>query len=157
LKTFRAYRIDPATRTVSEIAFKDHMTARQEVGTDDLDHAVMRRVDDGLICLFVDGAGYYKPELKWWRFAGYENPLCGVGVIFGSDPMGETDDVPVSLAEMTSLVSWIDGRPRLPSASAGPLDGEPIVVIDFNAPDAPTTQAETFRRLFGEDPPKRKP
>jgi hypothetical protein len=154
MKTFRAYRVDPQLRTVEQIAFQDHRTAYAQVGTENLDHAAMRRGDDGLLCFWVDGAGYYKPGLSWWRFAGYEHPLAGVGVICGADQRGETDDVPATLQEVAALVTWIDGRPVLPHATAEGPDGL-IADIDFNAPDAPTSMEETYRRLFGQEPPRK--
>jgi hypothetical protein len=154
MKTFRAFKVDPATRTIEAIAFGNHENARQHVGTDDLDHAVLMHGLDVALNLFVDGQGYYKPELAWWSFRDYEYPLGGVGVIYGSDEAGATADVPLSLAEIAALISWIDGRPRLPNATVSTPDGL-IAEVDFNAPDAPKSQAEFYRRMFGEDPPRK--
>jgi hypothetical protein len=153
----RAYRVDPASRTVEAIAFQDYKTARQQIGTENMDHAVLRRAaDDTMLCLFVDGDGYYKPGLSWWRFADYEYPLPGTGVIYGADAMGEDADVPLSLAEVTALVSWLDGRPAsLPGVTISNAEGV-IAEVDFNAPDAPTSAAEMYQRLFGHEPPRKK-
>jgi len=155
--TRRAFKVDPFTRTVEVIEFEDFTTARAVVGTGNLDHAILGREDETTICLFVDGEGYYKPDMRWWSFAGYSNPLAGIGVIYGADEAGEDADVDLPLARMTGLVSWIEGRPQLPGATAGPLGGEPIVSVDFNAPDAPKSVEEFYARMFGEEPPKRKP
>ena len=152
MSVVRAYRIDPATRTVEAFDFRGLPDLYAKVGTQNLDHAVMRRSDGGMLCIWVDGEGYYKPGLRWWSLGGYPNPLAGVGVITGADSDGEDDDVPLDLATMTQLVGWIEGRPRLPGATAGPLGGEPTAEVDFNAADAPTSVEELYRRLFGEDP-----
>jgi hypothetical protein len=45
-----AYRIDPAARTVEAIRFSGVRDLYANVGTDDLDHATMRRSDGGILC-----------------------------------------------------------------------------------------------------------
>ena len=90
-------------------------------------------------------------RIRWWRFSQLPYPLAGVGVICAADAEGETCDVPFNTAEMTALTYWIEGRPELPNATVSTPEGV-VVEVDFNAPDAPTSQAEFFRRMFGEDP-----
>ena len=149
-----AYRIDPATRTVEAFDFQsgnlDDLYDR--VGTRNLDHAVMRRSDGGMLCVWVDGEGYYKPGLRWFTFGDYPNPLAGIAVLTGADDEGEDDDVPLTLDQMISLVRWLDARPsKLPGATVSNESGV-IAEVDFDAADAPRSAEELYRRLFGEDP-----
>lgn len=147
VKTFRAIKIDPATQRVEAVKFADHRTARRLIGTDNLDHATVAKDGQTTLCVWVDGAGYYKPDLKWWRLVGYPHPLAGIGLIYGCDPMGETCDVGTPLENF--LVEWLEGRPRLPDAVVE-SGGVEITRVDFNAPDAPTSMEETYRRLMGD-------
>ena len=107
-RAFRAYLIDPATRTVEAFAFQSGNLPDlySRIGTRNLDHATLRRRDGGMVCIWVDGEGYYKPGLRWWSFAGYPNPLVGRGIMTGADPKGEDDDVPIPLDQMIEAVEW---------------------------------------------------
>jgi hypothetical protein len=160
---FRAFLVDPNDRTVTEVSFEagDGHSWRKLLGLDpddSLDHAILSglRGDPTRLCVFVDGAGYYRqPPPAWWRFDGYPNPLAGPSLVYGCNEFGETVDVPGDVEGFYQRVIWLGvSRPTLPKSQVL-KGGEVISEVDHNAPDAPTSQAEYYKRMFPGEEPKR--
>jgi hypothetical protein len=157
---FRALLVDPADRTVTEVEMRsgEPPSWRGLMGLDpgeSLDHAIIwgGPNDPVRLCIFVDGAGYYRqPPPAWWRFDDYPNPLPGRTLVYGCDEAGETVDVPDDLEAFYQRVEWLGSeRPTLPKSQV--ISGGKVVVeVDHNAPDRPQSPAEYFDRMFPKEP-----
>jgi hypothetical protein len=144
--------IDPFRRVVEDIEFPaDTAATKALIGARDLDHAVLHRAADWMLCGFCDGEGYYRPEQAWARLAFYPDPLAGRAVLYAAGERGETIDVPFKARQLQPDVIWLDARPTLPPMTTT-INGVERTVVDFNAPDAPTSREEAFARLFGGTP-----
>jgi len=58
--------------------------------------------------LFVDDEGLYNPFQGGYMFPDWEYPVCGNGVIVGSDEEGETADVQMSVQDVLNEIIWVD-------------------------------------------------
>jgi hypothetical protein len=58
--------------------------------------------------LFVDDEGLYNPFEGGFIMAGWSYPICGNGVIIGTDEEGESADCTMSVAEVESQLLWVD-------------------------------------------------
>lgn len=116
----KAYLIDPAARTVSEVEYSGdyhQITTYIAGGFDDcrLFTAVYSAIlkEDGSFDpakaydVFVDDEGLINGNPHgWFMLAGYEGLLRGRGLVLGHDGMGESIEPPVTLAELTKAVSF---------------------------------------------------
>jgi hypothetical protein len=152
----RAFLVNPYDRRVSQLDFEgDYLEIRKTIGGHPFDAAYLNRPIEPharLVC-YVDDEGYYRDGQKWWRFAGYPNPLGGLGLILGVTDEGDEADAPAILSWVTAMVTFLDDRPELPHASVRSFSGAIRRDVDFNTPDAPKDVAETYERLFGAEPP----
>lgn len=144
--------IDPFRRVVEDIEFPtDHNATRTMIDARDLDHAVLFRGDNWMLCGFCDGEGYYRDPQAWARLAFYDPPLAGRAVLYAAGDRGETIDIPFKARQIQPDVIWLDARPQLPPITAT-IGGIERVMVDFNAPDAPKSREEAFARLFEQVP-----
>ena len=84
----KVYVIDPDKRSIEEVNFEwDYMdypalnAKVNELGkfADGWDSVMINTQEDRIL---VDDTGLYKPLTRWW-WAGYPDPLCGIGVVCG--------------------------------------------------------------------------
>jgi len=119
-----AYLIDPAERRIKEITIGD--------GYEEINAAIGSRMmcvgaylPDG-DAIFVDDEGLLSDEPKdFFRITESAAPLCGKGVVLGSDREGESVDVKISLEELADAVSW-----GLADGQAEPQAGFTFIALD---------------------------
>jgi hypothetical protein len=58
--------------------------------------------------LFVDDEGLYVESQKFFKIAGYEQPLAGRGILLGTDAEGESTDCASTAEGVKSIVEWCD-------------------------------------------------
>ena len=58
--------------------------------------------------LFVDDEGLYHPYEAGYIMPDWDYPICGNGVICGSDNEGETADVQMSVEDIRDRIIWVD-------------------------------------------------
>jgi hypothetical protein len=58
--------------------------------------------------IFVDDEGLFKQPDRFFKFAGYEQPLAGKGLILGSDTNGETKGATSKLATIMASVMFAE-------------------------------------------------
>lgn len=113
----RAIRINPYDRTVSEV----ETSGRAEGQGDALpglyallsDPAHMVELFTVLSLdagegetLYLDDEGLLSPGRAVWRLKDYPSPLCGVGLILGTDDEGDSIGTALTLQFAKSLVTW---------------------------------------------------
>lgn len=96
MRKVKAILIDPFTMTVTEV---EHDADNYQGIYDLISHETMRV--DTFTCayskllkpgdaIFVDDNGLLKPCERFFKYAGYEQPLAGKGLVLGSDNEGDT-------------------------------------------------------------------
>lgn len=117
MRIVRAILIDPFACTVTEI---EHDAANYRniyalishesmpVHTFTCAYTDMLEPGDAI---FVDDDGLLKSCERFFKFAGYAQPLAGKGLILGSDDQGETASARTSLALVKSATMFAELRP----------------------------------------------
>lgn len=84
----KAYLIDPAAQTISEVEYTGHFTdIYQHIGADLFDVARLYPNGDGA---FVDDNGLSRDDLSFWFHRNYPQPLAGKGLLLGVDAEGDS-------------------------------------------------------------------
>lgn len=114
----RAIRINPYDSTVTECATSGRIVSEDGLPSlytalSDPAHAVdlftVIDVDGGgTEMLYLDDEGLLQPGRACWRLKDYPTPLCGVGLILGTDSEGEACSSALTLDYVRSLVTWTD-------------------------------------------------
>jgi hypothetical protein len=107
MKTMKVIVIDSAKRLVYEATTSTYKDIYALLGENVSCFAcpVQFNDSDGL---FVDDEGLYNTFEAGYMFPDWEYPVCGNGVIVGSDDEGETADVRMSVQEVQDSIIWVD-------------------------------------------------
>ena len=103
----KAFLIDPAKQTVSEIEFYgDWREINRLIGSETFDCVTINGKGD---VVFVDDEGLLKGLDRFFSVQGYPEPLVGRGLVLGCDAEGETVEPAINLGLLSQLVAF--GRP----------------------------------------------
>lgn len=103
MKPATAYVINPRMQTVQRMVIRDYHDIYKAGGYDCFDCARFNDLGDGV---YIDDDGLLKanPMDNFFSIVGYPDPLCGNGVVLGTDDEGESVDPAVSWDEFKELV-----------------------------------------------------
>lgn len=110
MKSVRGILIDPKLGEIKEVSLLCRTDGScladlyMLIGCTTITNPVILPNDDGLI---VDDEGLFVEEKHFFKFADYTQPLCGRGILLGTDKEGESADVKTTLSEVRSMVKFL--------------------------------------------------
>lgn len=106
MKPATAYVINPRMKTVQRMVICDYHDIYKSGGFDCFDCARFNDLGDGV---YVDDDGLLKPNPpdNFFRIRTYPDPLCGNGVVLGTDDEGESVDPAVSWEDFKDMVRHV--------------------------------------------------
>jgi len=98
----RAILIDPFTQTIEEVDYSGDYKDIYTLIECDLFTTVYCLEDT----LFVDDEGLYVKDQRYFKVAGYAQPLAGRGLLIGTDADGENTDAKTRLNILEKVIQW---------------------------------------------------
>jgi hypothetical protein len=117
----RAYLINPFKRTITEVDYPgdgEPDTIYKMLSTPEHEVTVFdcARINDRGDGIYVDDEGLFKELTSFFHVSGYHTPLCGCGLVLGTDAEGNSAPPTVTLdwlrdnVHMLQLVGVVNGR-----------------------------------------------
>jgi hypothetical protein len=102
----RAYLIDPALRTVTEVEYNgDYKTIY-----DLIDCRTFQIIHLDEDCVYLDDEGRFKPQPHWFILGIFPEPLCGKALILGQDEEGDSVEPKMSVERATAYVHFVSAE-----------------------------------------------
>lgn len=96
--------IDPFRRNIYEAKIDNSLHAMQTAVMGNIEHVAV-----GIkgMTLWVNEEGLFRGDQKFFKFAGYDQPLAGYGLITGpAGPEGETQGTELTVAQVERYIRW---------------------------------------------------
>ena len=98
----RAILIDPFTQTIEEV---DYSGDYKDIYT-----LIQCELFSTVYCLedtlFVDDEGLYVKDQRYFKVAGYPQPLAGRGLLLGTNEEGDSVDATAKLSVIEKIIEW---------------------------------------------------
>ena len=98
----RAILIDPFTQTIEEV---DYSGDYKDIYT-----LIQCELFSTVYCLedtlFVDDEGLYVKDQRYFKVAGYPQPLAGRGLLLGTNEEGDSVDAKAKLSVIEKVIEW---------------------------------------------------
>jgi len=102
IKMMRAILIDPFTQTIEEV---DYSGDYKDIYT-----LIQCELFSTVYCLedtlFVDDEGLYVKDQRYFKVAGYPQPLAGRGLLLGTNEEGDSVDAKAKLSVIEKVIEW---------------------------------------------------
>lgn len=100
----KAFFVDPFNREVKQIDYSgDFNEITKMLACDMFTCATFNNKGD---TFFVDDEGLFKANRMFFEHHGYATPLCGFGLVLGTNPSGESVEPTVTLEELQRDLKW---------------------------------------------------
>lgn len=98
----RAILIDPFTQTIEEVDYSGDYK--------DIYGLIQCELFSTVYCLedtlFVDDEGLYVKDQRYFKVAGYPQPLAGRGLLLGTNEEGDSVDAKAKLSVIEKVIEW---------------------------------------------------
>lgn len=98
----RAILIDPFTQTIEEVEYSGDYK--------DIYALIQCELFSTVYCLedtlFVDDEGLYVKDQRYFKVAGYPQPLAGRGLLLGTNEEGDSVDAKAKLSVIEKVIEW---------------------------------------------------
>jgi len=98
----RAILIDPFTQTIEEVDYSGDYK--------DIYGLIQCELFSTVYCLedtlFVDDEGLYVKDQRYFKVAGYPQPLAGRGLLLGTNEEGDSVDATAKLSVLEKVIEW---------------------------------------------------
>jgi hypothetical protein len=100
----KAILIDPYFELIEEMEYSGDWRDINKLLQCDIFTVVY--MPDTIDSLFVDDEGLYVENQKYWKFAGYPQPLAGMGLVLGCNDEGDSVSCVSTLEQVKAMVEW---------------------------------------------------